>query len=348
MKRYAEAADVKVGALGYGGAFNMGKQHLDQMRDAGMTPLAACDLDEERLAAAEADFPGIETYTSLERMLDESDVDLLAVITPHNTHAELALKCLQSGRHVVVEKPMAVTTDECDRMIAAAEASNVLLSTYHNRHWDGCVLRAVEQVVREGIIGEVYRIEAHMGGYRRPGDWWRSSRAISGGILYDWGVHLLEYSLQLLPGAQLTEVSGYRHTGYWSQRTGWGEEANEDEARAVARFDTGQWLTLTMSALDSYPKGRERKWVEVTATRGSYLFDGGSWRTVLQSDEGALEEEGANPHGEDHRYYANVAAALLGEEELIVTAEWARRPIHVLDLAVRSAEEGRALPATYG
>ncbi len=347
MKHYAKAEDVKVGAVGYGGAFNMGQKHLAQMQDAGMAPCAVCDLDEERLAVAEVDFPGIETYTSLGDMLEKSDVDLLAVITPHNTHAELALKCLEAGRHVIVEKPMAVTTGECDRMIAAAQQHDLLLSTYHNRHWDGCALRAVEQVVGENVVGDVYRIEAHMGGYRKPGDWWRSSRTISGGILYDWGVHLLEYCLQLLPGAGLAEVCGFRHMGFWAEHSTWADEVNEDEAQAVVRFDSGQWLTLTMSSLDSYPKGRERRWVEVTGTKGAYLFDGSSWKSILQTEDGAVEAEGSNPQSEGHRYYQNVTAALLGEEELVITAEWARRPIHVLDLAVRSADEGRALPARY-
>ena len=93
-------------------------------------------------------------------------------------------------------------------MIAAAKKSGVMLSTYHNRHWDGCILNAVEEMRRKGVIGDVFRIEAHMGGYGKPGDWWRTSKTISGGILYDWGVHLLEYSLQLLQG-KLTEVTGF-------------------------------------------------------------------------------------------------------------------------------------------
>jgi scyllo-inositol 2-dehydrogenase (NADP+) len=279
-------------------------------------------------------------------MLAGSAVDLIAVITPHNTHAKLALQCLEAGRNVVVEKPMAITTEECDSMIAAAKANKVILSTYHNRHWDGCILRAVEEVRQKGVIGDVFRIEAHMGGYHRPGDWWRSSRTVSGGILFDWGVHLLEYSLQLLQG-NLTEVAGFAHMGFWAPQTPYKEDTNEDEAHLVARFDSGQWLELTMSALDSYPKGRERKWVEVTGTRGTYLFEGGTWKTVMQEGGQRVETEGQNPPGQGQLFYENVAAALLRKQDLIITAEWARRPIHILDLAVKSAREGRALPAKY-
>jgi len=152
MKRYGKASEVKVAAIGYGGAFNMGRQHLGGCRDAGMTPWAAVDPDPSRLEAAKKDWPGIETYDSLSAMLKKSEANLAILITPHNTHADLAVKCLKAGCHVVSEKPFAITTAECDRMIAAAKKNRAMLSTYHNRHWDGCILDAVKNI-RSGIIG---------------------------------------------------------------------------------------------------------------------------------------------------------------------------------------------------
>jgi len=133
---------IAVAVIGYGGVFNMGKWHLEEMRGAGMTPVAVADLDPERLKAARRDFPGIKTYTSASGMLRRSGCDLVTIITPHDTHAALAMKCLRAGKHVVVEKPMSITTAECDRMIAEAGRRKLLLTTYHNRHWDGCIARA--------------------------------------------------------------------------------------------------------------------------------------------------------------------------------------------------------------
>ncbi len=163
MSSFKTSQDIKVGVIGYGGAFNMGRQHLTFMKKAGMTPVAVAELDETRLKVAQEEFPGIETYTSVSAMQDKSDVNLVVIITPHNTHAELALQCLRAGRHVISEKPLAITTEECDAMISEAAKQNLLLSTYHNRHWDGCVLKALEQIHQRKVIGEVYRIEAHMG-----------------------------------------------------------------------------------------------------------------------------------------------------------------------------------------
>ena len=343
MKRFKKASDIKVGVVGYGGAFNMGKSHLAQMQDAGMTPVAVAELDPARLLVAAEDFPGIETYASLDEMLKASDVNLITIITPHNTHAELALKALKAGRHVCCEKPLAITTAECDAMIAAAAASKVVLSTYHNRHWDGCILEAVKQI-KEGVIGDIIRIEAHMGGYGQPGDWWRTSRSISGGILYDWGVHLLEYSLQLLDGA-ITEVSGFAKSGFWGPKTAWKDDANEDEGFAVVRFDSGQWLNLTISSIDSNPK---RGQLEITGTKGTYILDGGSYETIVHKKKGEkVVRSGSNPPSEGGRYYQNVADHLVKGEALVITAEWSRRPIHILDLACKSAAKGRAQKSKY-
>lgn len=344
MKRFKSTKDIKVGVIGYGGAFNMGRTHLGEMKKAGMKPVAVAELDEDRLAVAAEEFPGIETYNSVGKMLKNSDVNLVTIITPHNTHAKLATQCLRAGRHVVCEKPLAITTAECDRMIREARKQKVMLSTYHNRHWDGCITRAMREI-RKGRIGEVVRIECHMGAFGQPRDWWRSSKSISGGILYDWGVHLLEYSLQLLDG-ELVEVAGFNHTGFWTAQSAWGEDTNEDEALAVARFDTGKWITLHMSSLDSAPK-QDHKRVAVTGTKGTYLFDNGSWKTIIQQRNGTKEKEGQNPNGKQHLYYKNVCQALLGEEELVISPEWARRPIHIIDLAVKSAERGRTLKAKY-
>jgi len=344
MKMYSAASEITAGVIGYGGAFNMGKAHLSQMQQAGMTPKAVAEIDPERLDVAREEFPGIETYSSVDEMLAKSDVQMIAIITPHNTHAELAIKCLKAGRHVCCEKPLAITTEECDEMIAAAEASGVVLSTYHNRHWDGCILRAVEQIRDKQVIGDVVRIEAHMGGYGQPRDWWRTSKEISGGILYDWGVHLLEYSLQLLDG-QIMEVSGFAKQGYWGPQTAWGADANEDEGYAVVRLSSGQWLTLTVSSIDS--KGKDGQ-LEITGTEGTYVFDGGSWSVYSQEDGVKTVRSGRNPASEGWRFYQNIADHLVKGEKLVITPEWSRRPIHILDLACKSVEANCAIKAVHG
>lgn len=344
MKKYAKESDIKVGVVGYGGAFNMGKAHLSEMQSAGMEPLAVAEVDKSRLDVAAKDFPGIECYESVDAMLKKSAVDLLAIITPHNTHADIALRCLKAGRHVVCEKPFAITTSECDAMIREAKKRGLVLSTYHNRHWDGCIMEAVKRIRNDGEIGEVFRVEAHMGRFGKPGDWWRSSKSISGGILYDWGVHLLEYVLQIVD-SEVVEVTGFAKKGVWAGQVKWGKDTNEDEGNAIVRFKNGVMLNLTITSLDANPK---KGIVEFTGTKGSYVMDHQGYEIYYQDGNKTTIVKGWAPKSEGWRLYRNVADHMVEGKPLAITGEWARRPIHILDLANRSATEGRTLKAKYG
>ncbi|MEM8783858.1 MAG: Gfo/Idh/MocA family oxidoreductase [Planctomycetota bacterium] len=355
MPAFKKPQDIKVGVIGYGGAFNMGRQHLSEMKAAGMTPFAVCELDPDRLKVAEKDFRGIETYASLDAMLKRSDVNLLVHITPHHLHYPLAMKCVKAGKHVVTEKPFVLTTAQADRLIGAAEKQGVTVSTYHNRHWDGNIIRAVREVVDKGILGDVYRVEAHMdafGGYAMPMDWWRTSRSISGGVLYDWGVHLLEYGLQVIRD-EVIEVSGFAKEGYWESIAPkgypWVGDMNEDEAHAVVRFAGGQMLHLSISMLRSEAVDRPY-FFSAVGTKGSYNFSGEQWKTRIANRKHELvEKTGKNPASNGGKiFYRNVADHFTGKAELIITPQWARRPIHILDLAGQSAAKGKAMKAKYG
>ncbi|RRJ96478.1 gfo/Idh/MocA family oxidoreductase [Opitutaceae bacterium TAV4] len=345
-KAYSSPAAVKVGVVGYGGAFNMGRQHLKEMQAAGMTPVAVAEVDPARLEVARQDFADIQTYSSVADLLARSDVDLVTVITPHNTHADLGLQIVSAGRHCVLEKPMAITTAECDAMIDAAKKQGVIVSTYHNRHWDGWIMQAVE-VVNSGVLGDIVRVDLRMGSRGQPRNWWRSSRVISGGILYDWGVHLLEYALQIVKG-DLTEVSGYAWEGFWAAEPNSpypAAEMNEDEAQLVARFSSGQRINLTLTQLDAAP---ERGRIKIVGTRGVHLIDWPDYETTVNLPGGETQvTKGKCPPSQGEKFYQNIAAHLTQGEPLVITGEWARRPIHILDLAVQSARQHRALPAVH-
>ena len=336
---------IKVAVVGYGPSFNMGRQHLTQMRDAGMNPVAVCDIDTARLKAAEEEFPGIATFSTVDDLLQNGDADLITIITPHDSHTDVALKCLNAGKHVVIEKPMTITTEQCDKLIDAANTHGVVLSTYHNRHWDGHLLEALQHI-NAGEIGDVFRIECHMGGYDQPSTWWRSKRSVSGGILYDWGVHLLEYSLQILSPAAILEVSGYAKSGFWADSLPFPDDANEDEGHLTVRFTDGRWLSLNISSIDANNKG-DRGILEITGTKGTYLMFFDKWIVKTKADGVVTIREGKNQPGQTEKFYQNIEAAISGREALVITPEWARRPVHILDLAVQSASIGKALPAKY-
>ena len=338
MPYFRKRSDIKSGVVGFGGAHGMGRYHVEHLRAAGVAPIAMVDPDPQRLSAAQQDFPELERYRSVTDMLSRSEVNLVVIVTPHNTHAKLAIQCMKAGRHVITEKPFAITTSECDRMIAEAKRRRVMLSTYHNRHWDSDPVDAVRQI-RRGVIGQVVGVELNMCQYAPPDNSWRGSKSISGGILYDWGAHILEWGLQLID-SPMVEVTGFATRGFWAAKTKWKNDTIEDEVHAVVRFKSGQRLSLCISqiSIDSPPK------LVVKGTKGNYV----AGKIIRQKGNQTITSTHRLPPRHPERYYQNVVAHLTKGTPLVITAQWARRPIHIMDLANRSAILGRSLRARYG
>jgi predicted dehydrogenase len=183
-----------------------------------------------------------------------------------------------------------------------------------------------------------------MNNWNKPGDWWRSSKTMSGGILYDWGVHLLEYTLQIID-ADIVEVTGFAKKGFWAPHTPYKNDTIEDEGFAVVRFSNGAWSSLSISTVDSKPKAGM---LEITGTKGTMVVNYGNYEIYTHEKNGvSVLKKGQSPKPEYWRYYKNIADHLVKGEKLIITPEWSRRPIHILDLADRSAKLGRTLKAKY-
>lgn len=324
---------LKVGTIGYSDLFNMGKLHLGSLQMAGFEPVAVCDLVKRHRERAEEEFPGVKTYRSASQMLKNSDVELVVIITEHNTHAKLALQCLDAGRHVVCEKPFCVTVKEADRMIAAAKKKNLMLSVFHNRRWDGDYM-TIKELIAKGLIGEPFHIEVAMGGYGHPQYWWRSDKKISGGAFYDWGAHVCDWVLGLVPG-KMKEVSGY-----FQEKRVWHDVTNEDHCSAMVRFDDGVSAHIELSNLASIEKPRWR----ILGTMGGIQDLGeGKFRVVSYKDGVKMDGVAAYKESDWHGYYRNVADHLVLGEPLEVTPESARRVIALIETAERSSKQGKAL-----
>jgi len=140
---------IRCALIGYGPFFGMGLHHGKQINSTpGLEVTAVCDIDPKRLAVAANDFPGIETFTDVDKLLASEVADLCVIILPHNLHGSIGLKCLQAGCHVILEKPMCLTTAEAKAMIDAAEANGVMLTVYHNRRRQADIRRPVLRLGR--------------------------------------------------------------------------------------------------------------------------------------------------------------------------------------------------------
>jgi predicted dehydrogenase len=344
-------APVRCAILGYGPVFDFGRAHGQWISGVPELKLAAiCDRDPARTAKAAADFPGVQTFNDLDDMLARSDVDLVTVVTPHNTHAELAIRCLQAGKHVIVDKPMCLTVAEADAMVAEAQRRGLTLAVFHNRRRDGNY-RLIQKLVREGAIGRVFHVELKSSGFYSPGQGWRADKSVTGGALYDWGAHAADWLLTLIP-SRAVAVSGYFHKLRWSEAT------ISDQARAVVRFLDDTVADLSISYVDAAPGPL---W-KILGTQGAILDTGahaltgycpdyrftcqseGKLRLIRVVDGRRAEEETPYLPSTWGEYYAEMARHLLTGGPVPVSAGEGRRAIALLEAAERSARERRELP----
>jgi len=174
-------------------------------------------------------------------MLASGEIDLVIISTPPNSHYSWAKKALTLGIHVVLEKPMALTTQECDELMALAKTSNLLLVVYQNRRFDADFL-TIKSVLDQGLIGDLFSYESFVGGYSRPCDFWHSDAKVSGGAIFDWGSHFIDQILALVP-AKIDFVSGVNQKRVWDHIT------NADHAQVSINFAGGAAATFINSDL---------------------------------------------------------------------------------------------------
>lgn len=334
---------IRCAVVGYGATFNFGWMHARWIQAVPDLKLVAiCDQNPACAAKAKNDFPDVDADTDLRAMLGRDDVDMVSVVTPHNTHAPLVIECLNAGKHVVVDKPMCLHIAEATEMIETAKRANRTLAVFHNRRHDGNV-RAIKEVIEQGLIGDVFHVELSACGYGRPGDWWRSHKEISGGALYDWGSHAIDWVLHLIP-SKMKQVTGFFHKLVWH------DVSNEDQARAIILFENGAVADVTQSSIAYAGKPLWR----ILGTKGAivdtgrdaikgYTSDlvgppGGSFK--MTRSEG--ETEVRYKESDWLTYYVNMANHLLRGAPVPVSGEDGRRVITVLETAEKSAKSGRS------
>ena len=324
----------RCGVIGYGGAFNMGWTHLSMMSaNPRMEVAAVCELDRKRLEVAAEDWPQAALYSRVGDMLRFANLDIVAVITPHNTHAKLVLQCLDAKVNTVTEKPMAITSAECKSMLAMARRRRVMLSTFHNRRWDPDFLLLKDLVRKERVVGRVFRVECGFHRWGKQGDWWRSDRKISGGNAYDWGAHFCDWVLQLVSD-DIEWVSGFQ-----AKNRQWKGYTNEDHSEVSVKFKKGCEATVTISGMSMAPRPQWR----ILGDRGSIeSWDRQTYAiNSLVNDRPMSAEVSSNaPNHSAETYYRNVCRHIQGRGRLSVTPESSARVIGVLEAANQSAARG--------
>lgn len=354
--RYAcgmkDKGTIRIGLVGYGPLFNMGRHHSEQIgKTYGFTLAAVCDKDPGRLEAARQEQgEHLATFTDTGELIQSGLIDLAVVIVPHVYHAPVAKPFLEAGIHVITEKPFTVHVPEADELIALARQQGVMISVYHNRHWDPDIT-SLRQIVESGAIGDLYSIECNMVGYGYPGQAWRSQKEIAGGMLYDMGAHQFEKILQLVPqkdgrGNRINKKAALY--GNFLKRV-WHSVSNEDFCRAYVRFDSG----LEAQLLQSNIHASTRPLWTMQGTRGSVVmegWDGAATVSVVGEDGRVTSSQVPAIQAKDRwvGYYKNAADHLLAGLPLIITGEWAKGAIQCIEGCEIAARENRLVEIELG
>lgn len=197
---------IRVGLLGHGQAGCV--LHAPLIEAAGAFRIAAVATSRTESLAERRDAPRQEL--AARAVIEAEDVDLVVIATPNDSHVDLAAAALDAGKHVVVDKPFALSAADADRLIELADRKGRVLTVFHNRRLDGDFL-GVRRAIASGELGEVLLFEARWDRFRPiPPQTWKNQPG--GGVLWDLGPHLIDQALQLFgpPDSVRADIAAQR------------------------------------------------------------------------------------------------------------------------------------------
>lgn len=297
--------------------------------------------------------PNVEVVHQFSELLSDG-IDLIVICTPNLTHYEFAKQAIAANKHVVLEKPIAVTALEAAELNQLAQQQGVILSPYQNRRWDSG-FQAVKNIIAADLIGEIVDYQVRYDRYsadKNPKAW-KETGEKGIGLLYDLGVHLLDHALDTfgVPQALFADIR-YQH-----------ESAVSDDNFQLYLYYPNLKVELTASKYVREKTahlalhGRRGSYVKQTMDiQESRLAQGieprGNWNVEDKADWGVLNSElnGVHFHGKIESpamsyadYYHNIYAAIRENAPLIVTAKQAETVLMLLEKCLESAETRRVV-----
>ncbi len=342
---------IHVGLVGYGMSGSVFHAPLiEYLPELTLKTVVSSDPEKVRRT-----YPTVLVVPTLDLLLADTDISLVVIATPNETHYPLAKQALEAGKHVVVDKPFVLSSQQADELIALAQAHRVLLSVYQNRRWDNDFL-TIRHLMETGVLGSISTYEAHYDRYRPVvRNRWREQAIPGSGILYDLGAHLIDQALVLF-GMPTTVWADIR-----AQRT---DAKTDDYFHLVLGYPEHDAILHSGSLVrESGPH------FQVHGSKGSYLkygldpqedalkagqlpndpewgHENEAMYGELTMSVGNLAVKGKVPTlpGHYEAFYEGVAQAIIHGTQVPVSPEDARNTIWVIETARRSHEEQRTLP----
>lgn len=344
--------NVKLGIIGFGG---MGKWHAQNAPRAGVEIAAVCDIDPVK--QQEAVEMGYKMYPSAEELLRDDNVNTVILTVPNYLHKEMCIKAAEAGKHVITEKPAAMNVQELDEMEAACKKAGVFFTSHQNRRWDKDML-IVKKAYDEGLLGNIFTIESklHSGnGYMHE---WHIYKKYGGGMIYDWGVHLIDQILFMMPQAKIKSV-------YADIKNVLHEEV-DDYFKIILKLDNGVTAYIELS---TYILEYQPRWLAAgdkgTLVVKNFGCEGNIYRTgkmleklppqITETEAGPTRQFAPVPPGgivteplptvetDWVNFYRNVVDVLNGKAESLIKISEVRRVLSVMEAAWKSAETNEAI-----
>lgn len=335
-----------VALIGYGG---MGHWHAEVLNEFDEIFLYSIfDTDSSKIE--EAKETGYHTYTSFEEVLADEKVDILLLAVPNDWHKPYAVKALLAGKNVISEKPVTICSSDLQEMIDAANQSGKLFTVHQNRRWDEDFL-TVKKIYNEGLLGDIFSIESRVHGSRGiPGDW-RKEKAKGGGMMLDWGVHLIDQILQIIPEKVSTVYAKMHHITNYEV---------DDGFRMILTFESGKTVLIEVGTSNFinmprwYVQGENGTALIQNFSSDAQIVNIKSWdnsdavpvktaagltKTMAPRTDDTIKESVFPREKLDfHGFYHNIAAVLDGKEEQIVRHDEIMRVMKLMEAAFRSDE----------
>ncbi len=356
-----EGAPLRFGIIGCGGIGPTHAGAINQIEGARL--VAVADTVRERAEKVAAKYGAARVYSDHRALLDDPEIDAVCVCTPSGTHADIAIDALQAGRHVVVEKPMDVSVEACDRLIAAEDASGKVLTVISQHRFDPATL-LVKQAVEQGRLGDILLADASVKWYRTQayydsGDWRGTWAMDGGGALMNQGVHTVDV-LQWLAGGVASVFAHIRTAAHERIEV-------EDVAVAVLTFASGAvgTLTATTAAYEGFPVR-----IDLFGSDGTAILEGDRLKTLTFKNGESYESEESAAHalsvarggtasvrdeaadrpavadpgavwGDAHRaQIEDFLRAIRTGARPLIDGRAARKPVEIITAAYRSARTG--------
>ncbi len=336
--------------IGFGGMGGWHKQSILDMPEE-FHLAGVYDINPSKIESARKE--GIKGFDTLEELLSDTTIQAVILAVPNNFHKELSIKAMEAGKDVICEKPVMMCATDLEEVIEVSKTTGRQFSVHQNRRWDKD-FTIIKKILEDDTIGSPFYIESRVQGSKGiPGDW-RCVKEAGGGMLLDWGVHLIDQIMWIVK-SPVTEVYAHLLSIKFPDV--------DDNFKLLLRFENGLSALVEVDTYTFIPLPRwhvsgdkgtvqidnfdcdgqivRANTVEVKWEEGIVYTAAGPTRTMAPRPEESIERLHLPEIETDAKdYYRNFRDAAEGKADLIVTPQQALRVMKVLDTVFESAKQG--------